>query len=113
MWEIVRAANPRVGPATRMFVDTWLNAVVNGAVDAVADDAALRSLVAEREKRQKKAQSRLTNERLLRTWSGEAGSAGLTYRWASRPPRAHRTADESPRGLPGVTDPAPSHSGRP
>lgn len=81
MWEIVLGANPRVGPATRLFVDTWLNAVTSACIDTVAEDGSLRSLVAEREKRQKKAQSRLTNERLLRTWSGEAGSARLIYRW--------------------------------
>ena len=41
----------------------------------------LRQLVSDREQRQKKGQSRLTNDRLLRTWSGESGSARLTYRW--------------------------------
>lgn len=81
MWQLVRDANPRVGIATRLFVDTWIDAVVTGAVDGVADRDPLRTLVGQREQRQKKTQSRLTNERLLRTWSGEAGSAQLTYRW--------------------------------
>jgi hypothetical protein len=74
-------ANPRVGSATRLFVDTWLDAVITGSRTGVADQRQLRDLVSTREQKQKKAQSRLTNQRLLRTWSGESGSAQLTYRW--------------------------------
>lgn len=81
MWELVRRANPRVGPVTRLFVDTWLDAVVGGPWEGVADRDELRRLVSAREQKQKKAQSRLSNERLLRTWSGASGSARLTFRW--------------------------------
>jgi hypothetical protein len=80
MWRLVVRANPRVAP-TRGFVDTWLDAVIDGTARTVADSEGLRRLVAGREQTQKKAQSRLTNERLLRTWSGGSGSAQLTYRW--------------------------------
>ena len=68
MWQLVRETNPRIGGATQLFVDRWIN-------------ARRRRLVADRERKQKAAQSRLTNDRLLRTWSGESGSARLTYRW--------------------------------
>ena len=81
MWDLVLRANPRLGLATRLFVDTWLDAVVTGPRTGVADQNRLRDLVFTREQKQKKAQSRLTNQRLLRTWSGESGSAQLTYRW--------------------------------
>lgn len=81
MWQLVRTVNPRIGAATKLFVDTWTDAVVAGETNGVADAAALRRIVADRERRQKKSQSRLTNDRLLRTWSGESGSARLTYRW--------------------------------
>lgn len=80
-WSLVRSRNPRVGPATRLFVDTWLDAVCRGVNSSVADDPHLRGLVASRERRQKGAQSRLVNDRLLRTWSGRSGSDALTYRW--------------------------------
>jgi hypothetical protein len=79
MWRLVLRANPRVSAPTRLFVDTWLDAVIGGSAASPPED--LRRLVAGREQRQKKAQSRLANERLLRTWSGESGSARLTYRW--------------------------------
>lgn len=81
MWDLVLHANPRVGPLTRQFVDTWLDAVVAGSWGSVADRDDLRTLVSTREQRQKKKQSRLVNDRLLRTWSGESGSAQLTFRW--------------------------------
>ena len=66
---------------TQSFVDSWIDAVVAGRGSAAADEEDLRRLVAERERRQKKMQSRLTNDRLLGAWSGESGSARLTYRW--------------------------------
>lgn len=80
MWDLVLHANPRVGRLTRQFADTWLDAVLGGSWDSVADWDDLRTLVSAREQ-QKKKQSRLVNDRLLRTWSGESGSAQLTYRW--------------------------------
>jgi hypothetical protein len=81
MWEVVLRASPRIGPRTRAFVDAWLNTVCRGKTRGVGDDSQLRRLVGDRERVQKKAQSRLDNERLLRTWSGHSGSAQLTYRW--------------------------------
>jgi Family of unknown function (DUF6361) len=81
MWHLVGQVNARVSGQTRMFVDTWLDAVVGGSATSAATSDELRRLVAGREQRQKKAQSRLTNERLLRTWTGESGSAQLVYRW--------------------------------
>lgn len=81
MWDLVLRANPRVGLATRLFVDTWLDAVVAGPRVGIADHVELRALIAGREQKQKKAQSRLANERLLRTWSGASGSAPLIFRW--------------------------------
>jgi hypothetical protein len=80
-WSLVLQANPRISMATRLFVDAWVNAVCADQSSAVADDQALRDLVTRRERQQKKAQSRLSNERLLRTWSGASGSAQLVYRW--------------------------------
>jgi hypothetical protein len=81
MWDLVTRVNPRIYRDTRRFVDTWLDAVTTGNAAAVAMNDQLRQLVAGREQAQKKGQSRLTNDRLLRTWSGGSGSAALTYRW--------------------------------
>jgi hypothetical protein len=81
MWQLVRTVNPRIGEGTRLFVNTWIDAVLQGAAATSAEDTSLQRLVCDRERKQKKAQSRLTSERLLRTWSGESGSAQLSYRW--------------------------------
>ncbi|MBY6687221.1 hypothetical protein HQ305_16805 [Rhodococcus sp. BP-149] len=81
MWDLVRTTNPRIGLQTRAFVDGWIDAVLAGKGAAVADDSGVRSLVDLRERRQKGAQSRLVNDRLLRTWSGASGTSMLVYRW--------------------------------
>ncbi|MCZ4080299.1 DUF6361 family protein [Rhodococcus sp. H36-A4] len=81
MWDLLRITNPRIGPQTRAFVDEWIDAVLAGRGTTVADDKDVRSLVDLRERRQKGAQSRLVNDRLLRTWSGASGTSMLVYRW--------------------------------
>jgi Family of unknown function (DUF6361) len=81
-WDFVLLGNPRIGPVTRGFVTAWIGAVRAGRAAAAAESSDLRELVERRERLHKKAQSRLTNDRLLRTWSGAAGSARLTYRWS-------------------------------
>lgn len=80
-WQHVLAVNPLVRPATRSFLSTWFDKVVDLDVDGAADNIALRRLVEDRERRQKGNQSRLTNDRLLATYSGEAGTRRLNYRW--------------------------------
>lgn len=80
-WALLRRENPRIGLAAQGFVDTWLAAVAAGQARQVADDSALRRLVAHRERTQKGQQSRLDNQRLLTNWSGASGSARLTFRW--------------------------------
>lgn len=78
LWSRVRTRNPNIGWAVRDFVETWRDLIVAGT--RPDDDAAVK-LVGAREKRQKGPQSRLVNERLLRTWSGESGVRPLLYRW--------------------------------
>ena len=80
-WQHVLAVNPLVRPQTRAFLTAWFERVCTLDIDNAADDRALRKLVADRERRQKGNQSRLTNPRLLASWSGEAGTRRLTYRW--------------------------------
>ena len=80
-WRHVRSVNPRVGATTQSFLTTWFAAVCGLQLDHVCDDASLRKMVENRERKQKGTQSRLTNDRLLASWSGAAGTARLTYRW--------------------------------
>ena len=94
-WEVVQRGNPRINPLTHGFVSAWLDAVCTGRAAEVTDAADLRDLVERRERAHKKSQSRLTNERLLRTWTGAAGSGRLTYRWN----QVHRIVADVLEGL--------------
>jgi hypothetical protein len=100
MWSRVIEQNPRIAgnALARRFVDAWLDAVRAGVA---ADDDALRTLVAERERLVKRAQSRLINDKLLRAWNGASGSASLVYRW----PQVRRELVDIRAGLE-VTDAA-------
>lgn len=83
LWSLI-APTATIPFRTRQFVDAWMDRLQSTvrADRSVADDAELRDLVAQRERR-KGAQSRLANPRMLATWSGEAGIGALNYRWAN------------------------------
>jgi hypothetical protein len=80
-WRHVLATNPLVTPPTQQFLKAWFEPVCRLSVDDAADNEELRRLVRNRELR-KDTQSRLTNDRLLASWSGEAGTRRLTFRWS-------------------------------
>ncbi len=80
-WDLILAVNPQVRPVTRAFLSAWFGRVCNLEIHRAADDEALRQLIARRERTQKGSQSRLTNDRLLASWSGQSGTRRLTYRW--------------------------------
>ncbi len=66
---------------TRRFADAWMAAVLEGP-RSVPDDPAVRTLVADRERRLKRSLARLQNRRALERWNGASGVYELTYRWA-------------------------------
>jgi len=80
-WQHILAVNPQVRPVTRAFLTTWFNRVCSLDVGQAADDKTLRQLICRRERSQKGSQSRLTNDRLLASWSGKSGTRRLIYRW--------------------------------
>ncbi len=83
MWQRVIRQNPRIAGnvGARRFITDWLDFFVAGPVAGIADDEVLRRRIRQRERSVKGAQSRLTNERLLRSWAGASGSRRLAYRW--------------------------------
>ena len=85
MWRRVMSQSPRVegNIRARRFISDWIDAFVRGDVEGIADDEALRQLIKQRERSIKGAQSRLVNEKLLRSWAGASGSRRLTYRWGN------------------------------
>ena len=80
MWQITKRSNPNIQRRAEEFVDRWVVGLRSGS--SVADNAKLRALVEEREKR-KGAQSRLKNEKMLAAWTGASGTGRLTYRWGT------------------------------
>lgn len=81
-WQIVDSTNANVSIPTRRFVERWIDAVRQpGAAQAVADNAALRKLITEREVALKRRLSRLDNPRAREMWNGQSGTGQLNYRW--------------------------------
>lgn len=87
-WEDVRShaltVNPRVAQNRRLadFGEAWFDAALSTRGRGAADNSSLKALVRAREFSIKHAQSRLTNDRLLRSWSGSSGAGQLTFRWS-------------------------------
>nr|BFE56493.1 DUF6361 family protein [Dactylosporangium thailandense] len=79
MWALLR--NRATSASARVFIDAWTGLVLDGRTAGAADDRALRDLVAGREMAVKQKQSRLMNQKLLRSWTGASGSRQLVYRW--------------------------------
>lgn len=80
-WSTVREGNPRIERLTRHFVQSWVDRV---CVDpgAVADSAAARSLVTERERQVKRTRARIDDPRTQDRWNGQSGIARLDFRWS-------------------------------
>lgn len=85
-WEIIFFTGARVPTLTRVFIDTWLDAVRDAGnsettlVDLIRNPR-IRTLIHDRERSLKRGQARLDNQRALELWNGAAGAARLTYRW--------------------------------
>lgn len=80
LWARALTHNPRISWATQDFINTWVDVLARGV--GPQEQIAL-DVVMKREKRQKGTQSRLVNDKLLRSWTGASGTARLSYRWAN------------------------------
>lgn len=80
-WELVTMQSPQP-MATRHFIDSWITTILDDGADGAADNMALRRMVENRERRKGK-QSRITNPRMLGTWSGASAADRLTFRWGT------------------------------
>ncbi len=81
LWHHVLRRNPRILEPTQAFVKAWVGSVLDGSALGCADNRQLRDLVSERERRIKRGQSRLVNDKLLGAWAGESGAGRLSFRW--------------------------------
>lgn len=92
LWARTLAHNPRISWATQDFINTWVDLLVRGVGPQEQETL---DVVMKREKRQKGTQSRLVNDKLLRSWTGASGTARLSYRWSN----VTRLLDDVSEGL--------------
>ena len=81
LWALVAEQGRPVSPPTRAFVEQWVDLVRNRQSHRLADHEYARTLVANRELRQKRGQARLRNDRLMQQWGGASGTGRLNFRW--------------------------------
>lgn len=83
-WTFVESRGARITQPTRLFVDRWLEMVIDeGAAARIPDSEPARALVANRERRVKGKLARVDNKAALDRYSGEAGTGRLVYRWSN------------------------------
>lgn len=83
-WAMVRTRNPRIGNATRIFAETWIELVLGlpqtGRASA-CDRADVRKLITLRERAIKGPLSRIEHVAPRSRWNGRSGADQLSYRW--------------------------------
>jgi hypothetical protein len=80
LWARLRSLNGRIPAGAQLFADQWMTAAIS-APHAVVDDATVRIVISNRERRLKGGLARLHNQRALERWSGRSGVGRLSYRW--------------------------------
>ena len=81
LWALVAAQGRPVSPVTRAFVAQWTWLITERSGQTFTEYSNARTLIRERELRQKRGQARLRNDRLMRQWGGASGSGRLNFRW--------------------------------
>jgi uncharacterized protein DUF6361 len=79
-WDVARTHGHVVTPATRAFVEAWVDVARRGEMNAVLRRDAI-DLVSKREMRLKGPRSRFVNEAAYKDWGGAAGVGAAVYRW--------------------------------
>lgn len=80
MWARLLSLNQRIPAGAQQFAEQWI-AAATSAPHAVMDDATIRQVISNRERRLKGSLARLHNPRALERWSGRSGVGRLSYRW--------------------------------
>ncbi len=95
LWELVARRGRRLPSPQRTFIETWSRRIAELAPDSVADDARLRTLIADRELRLKGPRARLANRNRLMDWSPGVGVGRMDFRWV----RVRQLLTDLHRGL--------------
>ena len=84
MWSLVLRQNPGIPFRSQAFIQQWLEIACDpNAAATVAEEQKVRTLIQHRERALKGGLARLSNQRALERWSGESGTAQLSFRWAN------------------------------
>ena len=81
LWDLVARHGGRLPDPQRCFVEAWSERIAEAGPDAVADDARLRKLIADRERQLKGVRARLVNPNRLLDWNGRVGVGRMDFRW--------------------------------
>jgi hypothetical protein len=100
-WRIVYAENARISLPVRMFVDWWLDVVVDQPGDA-ATSSQVRDQLRQREATLKGARAKLANRRARERAPAAQGDVQLTFRWR----QVSRILRDIHEGLEGNAQPA-------
>ena len=79
-WARLLTMNPRLPAGAQFFSEQWITAATS-APHTVMDNATVRQIIANRERRMKGGLARLHNPRALERWGGDSGLGRLSYRW--------------------------------
>jgi len=86
-WAAAERAGRQIRPMTREFINSWLDAVIDGNPEAVVRDKKMRERIRKRERQLKGPLARLENDRALERWGGASSAEALDFRW-NRPTRS-------------------------
>lgn len=81
LWRAVIAPGVRIPPATRRFIEEWMEILVSTDLRTLSSSEPARQVIQARELSHKRAQARFGNEQRLAVWNGESGTTPLSYRW--------------------------------
>jgi hypothetical protein len=95
LWELVVRRGRRLPSPQRTFIETWSRRIAELAADDVADDARLRTLIADRELCLKGPRARLANRNRLMDWGPGVGVGRMDFRWV----RVRQLLTDLHRGL--------------
>lgn len=80
-WRVVDRHNPRVRPATRVFIDAWCDIATAPDRRTLLTAPRARDLIRQREQQLKKNLARIDNPQTSHQWEGESGMGRLDLRW--------------------------------
>lgn len=81
LWAILHQYESAVPSSARDFVKEWSELLATSKLGDLADDEDARRLICDRELAHKRGQSRFRNDKRLRSFTGNAGTGALVFRW--------------------------------